>query len=247
MAIVMGGTVIVLAIALIIGFTATHRPSGVPAPDHADRVLVSDRFSRTVANDWGKPDKGAGYVVNAPADFDVADGSGTIRLPPGAARTAMLDAARPQNLMIMVDLEAPVLPKSGGGLYVALMLRSDGLYFYRATLRFAPDKKVYLSVTRFDGADSRVVTLKSKIVGKNVPAGRPLTFRFQATGTSPVALAASMSPTADQDSSWQLEVDDDTASRLVPGGSTSLWCYLSGSSDSAETIKFDNLELGQLS
>lgn len=245
--------VVLLVGALLFPYTTSSssqtRRSTAPIGSYRDgRILAQDTFDRVVKAGWQSADIGGTYVLSAAEGFSVAGQAGRMDLSaPGVARTATLTVTRPTDVMCSIALRAPNTPKRGLGVYVAIHLRSDGFFSYRADLRFAPDHRVYLSISRFDGdASDRVELAPSTLVASEVQSGDPLTMTFRAVGGTPVQLAASLRTKAADASEPEVTVEDASASRLASGGAIMLWAYTAKSSDGKRSILFDDVSVTEL-
>ena len=246
------GVIAALAILLLVVLTvvATRPRAAVPAPG-ADapyvegRVLVSDTFQRTVDKGWGKADVGGAYRTTNDADFQVAGGTGMLSLlRPGTSRLATLDSAQGADLTVSIDVVVPRKPQRGNGLYVAVQLRSNGAFHYRAVLRFDPAGRAFLSLSRTDGSAEDILVLTDEAkTGAKVKPGQRLTLTVSVSGTTPVRLSADLQGLATPVTS---SAEDTTASRLLAGGPLGLWAYLAGGSDGNQSVVFDNLNVHRL-
>ncbi|SDR75671.1 parallel beta-helix repeat (two copies) [Friedmanniella luteola] len=247
---VVGLVVAALVLLLLLGVVLVDRRSsggGTTAePTYRDgRVVLSDTFERSLDTGWGDADVGGPYELTSASDFSVERGTGRVTLPrPAVGHIAALTSARPQDLTASVDVIAPEPVRRGSGVYVALHLRTNGPFYYRPVLRFGPDQKVYLSLSRFDGsAEDRLNLANEKVVASGVQAGARLTFTAAVTGVTPVTIRAAVASGGRAPSG--VEVTDASASRLAAGGTFALWAYVAGSSDADKVVGFDNLNVRQ--
>ncbi|MBP2417708.1 right-handed parallel beta-helix repeat-containing protein [Microlunatus capsulatus] len=247
---VVGLVVAALVLLLLLGVVLVDRRSrggdATAEPTYRDgRVVISDTFERDLDTGWGEADSGGPYALTGATDFHVDGGTGLVRLPRASVgHLAALTRERPQDLTASVDVIAPAPVRRGSGVYVAMHLRTNGPFYYRPVLRFAPDRKVYLSLSRFDGStEDQLVLATEKIVATGVRAGTRLTFTASVTGMTPVTVRAGVSAGAGEASG--VEAVDASASRLAAGGSLALWAYVAGSSDADKVVGFDNLNVRQ--
>ncbi|WP_375431117.1 right-handed parallel beta-helix repeat-containing protein [uncultured Friedmanniella sp.] len=246
-----GAVVLLLVLAVVIVVANQRSDRDAPAdavPSYGPgRVVVTDTFTRTVETGWGTADVGGAYDVTVPADYSVEDGLGKVTLPrPGSSRLATLSSVRTADLLTSVDILAPRPTQRGSGVYVGLQLRTNGSSYYRVTVRFAFDKRVFLSIARFDGSDDqKLVLLEERTVARGVKQGQRLNLTVALSGASPVQLTSTVKTGSAKP--VQLAATDSTASRLVAGGPLALWTYVAGSSDANKTVGLDNLNVRQLS
>ena len=223
----------------------TDQAAGPPSY-HPGRTVLSDTFNRSVKRGWGDADVGGAYSTSSGQGLTVVGGVGTMVLPAGAGRAATLSGAQPRDLVASVSVEVPAVTARGSGVFIALRARCEGTSCYQASLRFTPDRRAFLSISRLRaGAQEPVVLVPETVAAKDVRPGQKFILRLQTTGLTPVSLAASATRSrASQE--WQIRTVDDGATQLVAGGSVALWSYLSKSSRAARTVRFDDLAVVQL-
>lgn len=241
-----GVVLVLLVVAVVVLRPGSGSGTAAPPAYRVGRVVVADTFERQVDPGWGEADEGGRYAVTGETDLRVEDGVGVVTLPrPGSSRSASLTQARPQDLTASVDVLAPSPVKYGSGVYVALHLRANGGFYYRALLRFAADRQVFLSLARFDGSDERRLELAPETtVAKGVRPGQRLAVAVTVTGSAPVELTV----VVQRGSGGPVTVrgTDTAAARLVGGGGLTLWTYVGGKSEANKQIGFDNLNVRSL-
>ncbi|MEJ5866631.1 PKD domain-containing protein [Pseudokineococcus sp. 5B2Z-1] len=223
------------------GTTASaQRTVEVTAPPPS-AVAAADTFDRPDAPTLGTAETGGAWTRSgAGSSAAVAGGSARISVDPG--RSATLDL--PDVSVADVDLTQTVQLEratSGGGAYLAPLLRVTDAGEYRARLRLQADGSVLLALlTRVDGTD-RFLTSQVVVPGLTASPGTALAVRVQATGTSPTTLRVKVWDAAGAEpSAWQQQVTDSTAQLQGPG-SVGLWVYASGSSSAPVLLRYDDV------
>lgn len=169
---------------LNIAVTATALPAGT--------VVATDSYSRTALDRWGPADGGGFWALSgAAADFDVADGHGTIRVGvAGQTRAASLLSVSVRDVAIRARLLTDRAAQ-GGNQNAWLVARQVSLGTeYRLRVRKATDGRIYLNAARvIDNAETylsgdRVVDGLAHVPGSFVNV------RAEVTGVAPVSIRA---------------------------------------------------------
>ena len=154
-------------------------------------LLARDQFARTLADAWGTASVGGPWSTLAPpADYDVANGAGTMAVSGGGAQhSALLASIAQRDVDITVEVTTDKLA-TGGTNWAYVIARQSGTNNYQATLRMAANGGVFLQI-------SRVVNNVETAVGAEVPISglvhtpnQGIWVRMQATGASPTTLRA---------------------------------------------------------
>ncbi len=160
-----------------------------PAAYAAPTVVAKDTFERTVAGGWGTATTGGAYSGGHPADaLSVARGSVASRSAPASPPRCCSAVRRRGSVRSDVAVR---LDKLSGAAYYATLLRyqADGSH-YRARLQLNSSGIPFLAVSRVNGkSETALATVK---LGSAMTAGTWYTLSFTVTGTSPVAIKASL-------------------------------------------------------
>ncbi len=239
--------VVLIVVALTSGRgPASDQPEARPATYRAGKTVLTDAFGRTVKTGWGTADVGGPWNTTSEQGLTVADGVGQMVLQAGTSRAATLSGAQPRDLTASVVVVAPAATARGSGVFVALRVRCDAASCYQASLRFTPDGRAFLSLARLSAnSDDPVPLVGETVAAKDVRPGQKFTLSLKASGLSTVTLAASATR-GKPAQEWQIRTVDESASKLVAGGSVSLWSYLSKSAAVNRNVDFDDLTVVQL-
>ncbi len=204
--------------------------------------LVSDTFSRTVANAFGTADVGGAWsVAGGTANFSVGGGTGKIKLAgAGSGPSATLASVASVDVDATIDVSIDKAA-TGGGTLISLAARKVGNSEYRTTAKFVAGGGVQLGVIKIVNGVSTTLRLVT-VAGLTYLPGDSLTIRFQVAGTTTVSLNAKVWKTGTSEPlAWQSSATDSSAT-LATAGSLTLYPYLSGSAtNSPVVVSFDNL------
>ncbi len=209
------------------------------APPPPSGLAVSDSFSRSRTNGWGSADTGGAYTHLGPAaDFAVANGAGSMRLPRGQSRGATLLAASARDIDIRLRLSADT-NTGGDGAWVYLVSRrgTDGSE-YRTKLRLGSNGMVYAGISKT--AQNRESPLVSEVsTGVTWSATSPLQVRATVGGSGTTTLRIKVWRAGQSEpSGWALTASDATPA-LQDSGALALLGY--GASNGREvTLRFDD-------
>ena len=217
--------------------TATREVTATaPAPSG---VLALDAFERTSSGTFGVADTGGSWTAQGGgAASSTSGGEASVSVPAGRSSTDRLPAVQAGDVDLVVTSRLSQAP-TGGGVYLASVVRSSAAGDYRARVRAQADGRVTLSLTRtVDGAET---ALTSAVVVPGATAGAPLSLRVQAVGSSPTTLRArAWAAGAPEPTTWQRTATDGGAG-LQGAGSIALWTYVSGSATSPALVRYDDL------
>jgi len=208
--------------------------------------IVADSFTRTTTGRWGSAEVGGSYSYVGPwSDYDVRDGAGTMHLRRAdVARAAELPSVSARDIDARFRVRTDRIA-GGGGHYVYLLARKrpDGSS-YRAKLRFAADRKVYVGLSKSLGtAESALVAERASTVG--YAAGSYVWLRAQVTGAGPTMLRLKVWPHGQSEpTSWTLTAMDGTAALQSPG-SVALLSYTKRDSGPV-VLRFDDFTVTRL-
>lgn len=199
-------------------------------------ILARDTFARTTANSWGSADVGGAWAVRGNvANFSVAGGVGTIRLPnAGAGPSTFLggvSSARTNTSVIVSNRVAP----TGGGIFTTVVgreLPAGG--GYRAALNFRSDRSVTVGLLRRSpaGLDSFLVPY-TVVSGLSVNPGDQVNVRFLVDGTGTTVLRARVWAVGTPEPlAWSVSTTDSTPELQAPG-TVGMATFLSGSATNA--------------
>ncbi|MCW2527862.1 MAG: putative sortase-sorted surface protein [Pseudonocardiales bacterium] len=212
-------------------------------PTSAERttVLAYDAFNRSVGSGWGTAETGGSYnITTNDAGTKVASGAGQIlSLASGRLFTSRLVAADSVDTRSRVVIQIPSVPKSGGGLYVMLGLRtqSDSTR-YLAKVHISAGGAIALSFSRVDSKGEAFLGVETP-TGQKITSGGVLTFEAEATGTSPVSLRSHAWVSSNAVAAWQLKTTDASASRVQAAGYVSTNFYVSSTTPTSSAYVTD--------
>lgn len=207
-------------------------------------VVGQDSFSRNATGTWGRADLGGGWTGGSAAT-DVVDGSGRI-IVPAAGSTKMRLAASSETAVDTVQrvwLES--LP-TGGGIYLAPVVRNTTAGEYRAKVRILATGVVSVSLVSVVAGAETEIAAPTTIAGLTYTAGTRLAVRLQATGINPTTVQAKVwLDGTDQPTDWQRSVTDSTPALQAPGA-VGVWTYLSASAAAPVVVRADDLVVTRL-
>jgi PKD repeat protein len=227
-----------------VALTATNgggqdtRTLTVQVSDPVVGQYVIDTFGRTSTNSWGSTNPGGAYTLNGTAaDFDVANGVGTMNVPTGGAmRTALLNSVSAQDVDLLVRVSVDKAP-AGGAYFLYGVVRRNGTNEYRPKIRFRADGIIAVQASRVVANAETPLGNEVAVSGLAPTPGSFIWLRAQVTGTSPTTI--SVKAWADgqaEPSSWQFTATDSTAGLQTAGGA-GLRAYIGGNVSTAP-VKF---------
>jgi hypothetical protein len=228
--------------------------AGIPEADHTAKwalavVVASDTFSRSVTASWGSADIGGAYsTYSNKADYNVAGGAGTMRLPQAqATRRTILNGVSERDLDVTFRLKVGQLPTAGGsGQYVYLILRHQASGAeYRAKVRFAPAGGVYLGASFSNNGElpgETALAPEVRVPGLSTVANAFFRLHVQFVGTDPTTLRVkTWRDGTSEPLAWQYTATSSRAGLQQPGA-LGLMAYVSlPAANAPVTFGFDDL------
>lgn len=207
-------------------------------------VVGQDSFSRNVTGAWGRADLGGGWTGGSAA-ADVIDGAGRIAVSAAGSTKMRLATLSESNLDTVQRVWLESLP-TGGGIYLAPVVRNTTAGEYRAKVRILATGVVSVSLVSVVGGTEAEIASPAVVSGPTYAAGSKLAVRLQATGTNPTTVRAKVwLDGADEPVEWQRSVTDSTAALQVPGA-VGVWTYLSTSAVAPVVVRVDDLMVTRL-
>lgn len=155
---------------------------GANTPFRLSLMLAQDTFTRTVANGWGSTDDGWAWTTTggAASDFAVGGSAATMaHTARGTPHYASLQALPAGDVDLTYTVSCNVATVTGGSLYAAARLRSDGTHFYQLVMVLPTVGSPYLTFTQ---ADNTRISPDTPIARLTYAANTPITLRIQAEG-----------------------------------------------------------------
>ena len=206
-------------------------------------TVGQDSFSRTATGGWGRADLGGSWTGGS-TTASIADGSGRIALAPAGSTTMRLGSLSEGNVDLTLKVWLESMP-TGGGMYLAPVVRSSAAGEYRAKVRIQSTGAVAVSLVRVVAGVETEVVAPLTVAGLTYTAGSKLNLRVQATGTAPTTLSAKVwADGAPEPADWQRTLTDATDGVQTPG-SVGLWNYVSGSA-AAMVVRVDDVLVTRL-
>lgn len=223
-------------------FVASILAVGAHTPARAaEPTPASDEFSRTVSKGWGSSNVGGAWTASNADTVAVTNGYGRFQLTPGAFAINTLHSTSVTDSTLKFVVDAPTLPKSGGGVTVSAILRAKDGYSYQARARLTATNRATMTISRYDGSTSREIVLVSDtLIVRDLADGARLNLEFAATGSSSVLLRARAWAVGATTPGWQLSYTDSSAQRLARAGAVAVGAYLSASTPALE-LRIDDL------
>jgi PKD repeat protein len=230
------------------GSDSTTRSVVVETPA-IQTTVAADAFDREVTGGWGSADLGGTWLRSGPAaDFVVTGGVGTLILPtPGSTRAQYLTSVSVSDVDFLFSV-ASNKAAAGSPQYVyGVARRVSAGTEYAAKVRFAPDGRAYLNVSRFVGGTETVLSNAVQVPGVIHSAGAAVWVRMQLSGVSPTSVQVkAWADGSSEPSSWLVSITDSTSSLQAPGG-MGLRAYLGGQTSNAPVqLGFDDFAVKSL-
>ncbi len=193
----------------------------------APAALATDSFNRTVVDGWGSASPGGAWTISGgAANFDVANGVGTIQTATGAGPAAYLNGVSARDVELTTQFSYDK-PGTGGGVYTSVVARRVGTSDYRLKFRATGTATTAQLVRMVNNVETILAT---QTIPGVIAAGDSVNVRLQAQGSGTTTLRAKVwVKGAAEPAAWGLTTTDTTASLQNPG-SVGLYNYLSGSS-----------------
>ncbi|WP_236834275.1 PKD domain-containing protein, partial [Blastococcus sp. KM273129] len=223
------------------GATASvTRAVAVTAPGAAQPV-ARDGFERSVTGGLGTADLGGPWKVAVGATRQaVSGGAAVLSVGPGNNAGSYLGEVAAGDVEVRTTVAFSRTPANGTGAYAFVTGRRVGTAVYNARIRVLPGGDVGVSLVRqVDGVET---TLSSAtLAGVTYTDGAPLKVHLRVTGTGTTELQLSVWPAGSTEPTTPMLVRTDTTAALQAPGAVGLAAYLSGSSSSPVTVRFDDL------
>ena len=215
-----------------------------PAADSPS--IAGDTFDRQVTTGLGTTSTGAAYT-STPAGTASVDGqSAVLTLTPGKYTKHTLASVSALDASTSAKLSLDQLPASGNGLRVSLALRATPTHSYEAQVRFTKTGNVTLAISRHDGSETQVTTLKSDTpILTGLTAGQSVIAEFSVAGVDAVDLRARVYRAGGEAPKWQVVAKDTSAQRITAPGSPEIQTYLSSGSTASTTLRLDDYRTTQ--
>jgi PKD repeat protein len=199
----------------------------------APTVLASDSFNRTVTDGWGSANPGGAWTITGgAANFDVANGVGTISTNTGAGPAAYLNGVSARDVDATTQFSYNK-PGTGGGVYTSLVVRRIGTSDYRLKFRATGTATTVYLARMVNNVETILAT--QNIAGV-IAANDSVNLRLQAQGTGTTTLRAKVwIKGAAEPAAWTLTATDTTAALQNPGA-VGLYNYLSGSATNGPSL-----------
>ena len=220
---------------------ATGSTSQSVAVTSGTAQVVTDTFTRTVANGLGSADVGGAWTTTGSTSLYAVNGSSAQLTISKVASgpSAFLNSASALNVTATVDVTLGSVP-TGGGTYIALAARRIGTSDYRVKARFQPTSTSLQLTKLVNGAET--VLSAATITGFVYNAGDTVHLELTASGSGSTSLAGKVwkagttEPTAAQVSTA------DSEPTLQSAGGVGIWTYLASTATTVPVVaSFDNL------
>ena len=215
--------------------TATAVPAGT--------TVATDSFGRTVVDRWGAAEGGGFWALSgATADFDVANGVGTVRIGiAGQTRAASLLSVSVRD----VDIRARIRTDKaavGGNQYAWLVARQVEVGTeYRVRIRQDASGLIYLNAARVVGNAETYFSSDMVVQGLAHVPGSFLNVRAEIVGATPVSIRAKVWANGSQEpAAWSYSVTDGSNLLLRPGAVGVRAYVQGGTTNTPVTYGFDD-------
>ncbi len=191
----------------------------------ATTVVVDDTFDRTSSTGWGAAPTGGDYNGTFPSgSMSSGSGAAALSLGPGKSASVLIGSAAATDARsdIAVRLDA----QSGAAYYATLLRYQGNGAHYRARLEINTSGVPFLAVSRVAGGTEK--SLGSVKLPAAMDKSQWYDLAFSVTGTSPVAIQATLSKSGTTPGTPQLNVTDSDSSRIQSGGRVGFWGYING-------------------
>lgn len=230
-------------VSAIAATTTVLAAAPLASPAYAEETpqpVVSDSFTRTVADGWGSAAEGKAYrsVASDVGSLSVDGKTATVSLAAGQAAESTLGDTVAGDVRAEASVKFATL---GGAAYHAFVLRSqsDGSA-YRARVYVNDEGVPFLGLTRVSGGNEESLA-REKLGSSPVDPNAWYRVAFTVTGTNPVRVEASLTPGATAASTPNLTYSDSSSARISKPGGVGFWSYASSGSSEVSTLKLDDL------
>jgi CSLREA domain-containing protein len=205
-------------------------------------VVAQDDFARTVTNSWGAAAVGGTYTLQGTAgNYDVANGSATIRVPAaGNTRAAMLNSTSQRDVDLRVRVSTDKVA-AGGQYAMFAVARRNTNNEYRAKLIFNANGSVAVQASVVNNGKESPLGGAVTVSGLTQAADSYIWLRATVSGANPTAInVKAWKDGSAEPSGWQFSATDSTAS-VQGAGSVGLRLWLQGKVTNAPvTFRFDD-------
>ena len=203
--------------------------------------IAGDAFDRTLASTWGNADNGGAYTLQgAAADFNVANGVGTINVPlANTTRAALLKSVSASDVDIKFRVSFDKVAAAGPD-YIYAVARLIGTSEYRPRLVLNANGTITVGASKVvSGTESSLGT--GVVTGLTQTAGTFIWVRAQVVGTSPTTInVKAWADGTSEPATWQFTATDSNATLQAPG-SLGLRVYVSSNSTNVPRVfSFDD-------
>jgi hypothetical protein len=218
-------------------------PRATEPPPDPGAEIAADTFERTVTNAWGAADVGGAWLLRGPsADFDVAGGVGTIRIPASvASRAATLTSVSALDAEVKATVATDKAASGWGQVPALVARRVANNTEYHARLRFSGGQ-LRLGLVKLLGTSTEVALAPEQLLtGLTHSPGAQFEMRLRVSGSNPTTVSARAWPEgAPEPSTWTVTATDSAAQLQVPG-SVGVHAYLSSPAANAPALfSFDD-------
>lgn len=204
--------------------------------------VATDAFGRNATDTWGSADVGGTYTIQGTAgNYDVGNGSGTIRVPAaGNTRAALLNNTSQRDVDMKVRVSVDKVA-AGGGYTVYAIARRNANNEYRAKLVFNANGSISVQASVLNNGNETALGAAVVVAGLTQTANGYIWLRATITGSNPTTV--NVKAWADGNSepnNWQFTAANSTAS-VQAAGSVGLRLWLNGQVTNAPTtFRFDD-------
>jgi PKD repeat protein len=217
-----------------------------PAGPQQPAPLATDAFERAVTGGLGAADVGGTWTVGAgAARQSVAGGAAVLTVGPGNNTGSYLGAVSAPEADVRATVSVSQVGSGGSGAFVYVTGRRVATNLeYRARVVVSATGSVNVGVSRLSGtATETVIGATTTLPGVTYTPGTPLELRLRVTGSAPTTLDLTVWPAGTAEPSTPTISRTDTTAALQAPGGVGLAAYLSASSTSPVTVRFDDLRV----
>src|SRR5437016_2047946 len=185
-------------------------------PVHADTVLATDTFARTVSSGWGSADVGGAWtLLDSASTWSVAPGTGSITTPANGQARGILEGAIAQDVDLVAEIVLPRCASNCDAFLVGRASSGSAPSYYRVgVLQNTSAGSVSIRAQRGDGTNI------SGDVNTGIAAadGVALWLRVQMQGINPTAIRAhAWVAGGSEPANWTLNTTDGNAAQQISG------------------------------
>ena len=216
----------------------------------AGTIVASDSYGRTAADRWGAAESGGFWALSgAAADFDVANGMGTVRIGvAGQTRAASLLSVSVRDVDIRARIQTDKAAV-GGNQNAWLVARQVALGTeYRVRIRQADSGLIYLNAARVVGNAETYLSGDVVVQGVAHVPGSFLMVRAEVAGVAPVSIRVKVWANGSQEpAAWNYAVTDGSNLLLRPGAVGVRAYVQGGTTNTPITYGFDDFTVTTVS